>query len=229
MSNFNLMILAAGYGKRMQTLTHNIPKPLLKVNNKELLRHNIEFFINLGCKKIIINTHYLHKEIKYFIKKNFSRININLIFEPELLNTGGGIKNALNYFNNKNFLVTNSDILWTENNEFDVTNFIKKYDEVKACKLLIVENKKFKGLKKKEGDFNLENNLIKRWKKTDPCFYYSGLQIINPSIFNLIKENSFSINLLWDILIKYEKLEGKICNSFVTHIGDISSYKNFNN
>ena len=45
MTGFNLMILAAGYGKRMNKLTHSIPKPLLKINNKELLRHNIDFFL----------------------------------------------------------------------------------------------------------------------------------------------------------------------------------------
>ena len=45
MSNFNLMILAAGYGKRMQKLTNNTPKPLLKINNKELLAHNLNFFM----------------------------------------------------------------------------------------------------------------------------------------------------------------------------------------
>ena len=45
MINFNLMILAAGYGKRMEKLTNNTPKPLLKINNKELLSHNIDFFI----------------------------------------------------------------------------------------------------------------------------------------------------------------------------------------
>ena len=54
MTSFNLMILAAGYGKRMNNLTHSIPKPLLKINNKELLRHNIDFFTNLGCQKIIL-------------------------------------------------------------------------------------------------------------------------------------------------------------------------------
>ena len=63
------------------------------------------FFIKLGCNKIVINTHYLHNEIKIFVEKKFSNQNIKLIFEPELLNTGGGIKNALSYFDNKNFLI----------------------------------------------------------------------------------------------------------------------------
>jgi len=224
MKNFSLMILAAGYGKRMKHLTKEVPKPLLKINDRELLSYNIEFFLNLGCNKIVINTHYLHNEIKIFVEKKFSNNNINLIFEPELLNTGGGIKNALSYFGEKNFLVTNSDILWNDDNRKDINDFVSEYQKIKFCKLLLVENKKFKGLKKKEGDFKLENNLISRWEKNDPLLYFSGLQIINPNIFSQIKQYSFSMNLLWDILIEYNQLQGQISNSVVTHIGDINSY-----
>ena len=229
MKNFSLMILAAGYGRRMKYLTHTVPKPLLKINNRELLSYNIDFFIKLGCNKIIINTHYLHNEIKIFVEKKFSNQNIKLIFEPELLNTGGGIKNALRYFDNKNFLVTNSDILWNDDNAKDIYDFIKEYQEIRHCKLLLVENKKFKGLKKREGDFKLENDLISRWKINDPHLYFSGLQIINPNIFSQIKKDSFSMNLLWDILIKYNQLQGQITNSIVTHIGDINSYNEIKN
>ena len=103
MNKFNLMILAAGYGKRMKNLTESTPKPLLKINNKELLRHNIDFFINLGCEKIIINTHYLYDKINNFIKQYYANKNIKLTFEPILLNTGGGIKNALSHLGDKNF------------------------------------------------------------------------------------------------------------------------------
>ena len=229
MKSFSLMILAAGYGKRMKHLTKEVPKPLLKINDRELLSYNIDFFLNLGCNKIVINTHYLHNEIKIFVEKKFSNKNINLIFEPELLNTGGGIKNALSYFGEKNFLVTNSDILWNDNNRKDINDFIAEYQKIKFCKLLLVENKKFKGLKKKEGDFKLENNLISRWKKNDPHLYFSGLQIINPNIFSQIKQYSFSMNLLWDILIKYNQLQGQISNSVVTHIGDINSFNEIKN
>ena len=229
MKNFSLMILAAGYGKRMKHLTKEVPKPLLKINDKELLSYNIEFFLNLGCNKIVINTHYLHNEIKIFVEKKFSNNNINLIFEPELLNTGGGIKNALSYFGEKNFLVTNSDILWNDDNRKDINDFISEYQKIKFCKLLLVENKKFKGLKKKEGDFKLENDLIFRWERNDPHLYFSGLQIINPNIFSKIKQYSFSMNLLWDILIKNNQLQGQISSSVVTHIGDINSYNEIKN
>ena len=227
MTGFNLMILAAGYGKRMKKLTESKPKPLLKINNKELLRHNIDFFINLGCKKIVINTHYLYDKIQNFIEENYSNINIQLTYEPTLLNTGGGIKNALKFLGENNFLVTNVDILWKEKNKKDVLNFINNYQDIETCKLLLANENNFEGLKKPEGDFNFQNNLVTRWKKNDPHLYYTGLQIFNPIVFKLIEEVSFSLNKLWDLLIDKNNLHGEISCSKIVHIGDINAFNQF--
>ena len=229
MIRFNLMILAAGYGKRMQNLTKTKPKPLLRINNKELLRHNIDFFLTLGCKKIVINTHYLYEKIENFIRKNYSDIDIQLTYEKVLLNTGGGIKNALSLLGSNNFLVTNADILWKEDNKKDVLSFINNLHEIEACKLLLSKDINFKGLKKSSGDFTLKNMLIKRWKENDPYLYYAGLQIINPLIFDLIEDESFSVNTLWDKLIDNKKLQGKILNSNIAHIGDINAFNQIKN
>jgi len=221
------MILAAGYGKRMKNLTYSKPKPLLKIKNKELLRHNIDFFIDLGCKKIVINTHYLHEKIKYFIEQHYSNIDIKLTYEPTLLNTGGGIKNALNFLGHKNFLVANADIMLQEENKKDVKNFINKIQEIKTCKLLLAKDINFRGLKKSSGDFKLEDKLIKRWEKKDPHLYYTGLQIINPHIFKLVKDKSFSLNKLWDLLIANKDLQGQILDSNIVHVGDINAFNKF--
>ncbi len=227
MTSFNLMILAAGYGKRMNDLTDSTPKPLLKINNKELLRYNIDFFTNLGCEKIVINTHYLHDKIQHFIDEHYSNRNVKLSYEPTLLNTGGGIKNALSSLGDKNFIVTNSDILWKEENTKDVLKFINNYQEIETCKLLLAADSNFEGLKKSEGDFKYADNLVTRWKKNDPYLYYTGLQIINPLIFNLIEEVSFSLNKLWDLLIAKNDLKGEISNSNIVHIGDINAFNQF--
>ena len=106
-------------------------------------------------------------------------------------------------------------------------NFINRIYDVETCKLLLANKFNFKGLKKTTGDFKLENRLIKRWKVNDPYLYYTGLQIINPRIFNLIKETTFSINVLWNILITKANLEGEILNSDIAHIGDINTFKQF--
>ena len=112
MQNFTLMILSAGFGTRMQNLTRNIPKPQLKINNTTLIKNTINFFEKIGCNRFIINTHYLYKQFNDYLDLNFSDKKIISIYEPEILDTGGGIKNAIKFFDRKNFLVTNCDIFW---------------------------------------------------------------------------------------------------------------------
>ena len=140
MRKFTLMILAAGYGTRMLSLTKNKPKPLLKIKKNTLLENTLVFFEKLGCEKFIINTHYLHEQIDIFIKKKFPKKNIILNHEINILNTGGGIKNSIKYFNNKNIVVTNADIFWEENNKEDVIDFIKDIDDIQACSILLLKN-----------------------------------------------------------------------------------------
>lgn len=229
MRKFTLMILAAGYGTRMLSLTKNKPKPLLKIKKNTLLENTLVFFEKLGCEKFIINTHYLHEQIDIFIKKKFPKKNIILNHEINILNTGGGIKNSIKYFNNKNIVVTNADIFWEENNKEDVIDFIKDIDDIQACSILLLKNINAIGLNKDKGDFILENSLIERWRNNNPILYYSGLQIINPKIFNLTKKEKFSMNLIWDKLINKRKLTGKIMKSQWIHVGDINTINYINN
>ena len=229
MRKFTLMILAAGYGTRMLSLTKNKPKPLLKIKKNTLLENTLVFFEKLGCEKFIINTHFLHEQIDIFIKKKFPKKNIILNHEINILNTGGGIKNSIKYFNNKNIVVTNADIFWEENNKEDVIDFIKDIDDIQACSILLLKNINAIGLNKDKGDFILENSLIERWRNNNPILYYSGLQIINPKIFNLTKKEKFSMNLIWDKLINKRKLTGKIMKSQWIHVGDINTINYINN
>ena len=222
MRKFTLMILAAGYGSRMLPLTKQKPKPLIKIKNTTLLENTIIFFEKLGCNKIIINTHYFHEKIENFVKIKFPKKKIVLNHEISILNTGGGIKNSLGYFDNKNIVVTNSDIFWNKSNFDDVKKFIQDIDNIKACSILLLKKKYAIGLNKDKGDFILENDLIKKYIDNNPIIYYSGLQIINPVIFNLTEKENFSMHLIWDKLIKKRKLRGKLMKSKLIHIGDIN-------
>ena len=81
MNRFTVLILCAGFGKRMLDLTKNIPKPLLQINDQVLLGNSINFFCDIGCDEIFINTHYLHKQIENYLNKNYSNYPIKLIYE----------------------------------------------------------------------------------------------------------------------------------------------------
>ena len=98
---FSAMILAAGFGKRMLSLTDQIPKPLIEINKVSLLKNCIDFLFLIGCKKIVINTHYKHNLIFDFINNFYSSFNIEISYEKNLLDTAGGVKNAIKKFDDK--------------------------------------------------------------------------------------------------------------------------------
>ena len=89
------------------------------------------------------------------------------------------------------------------------------------CRLLLVEKKKAHGIDNKSGDFSLQNNIVKRWKKNDRILYYSGLQMINLDIFNNINFKKFSFNNIWDFQINKNALYGKLMSSNWYHVGDL--------
>ena len=224
MQKFSLLILCAGFGKRMLDLTADKPKPLLKVNNSSILENTIIFFQKIGCNKIFINTHYLHKKIETYILKKYKNNPINLVYEPSILGTGGGIKNIFNYINNENICVVNSDIFWRQHNKLDILNFLKDFNNVENCKILLSKENNFFGLKNKKGDFKIKNNIVFNWNSGDEVIYYSGLQIVSKKIFKNMPLN-FSINEVWQKLILKKGLKGEIISSDILHVGDKNSFR----
>ena len=188
------MILSAGYGKRLNPLTLSKPKPLLKIGEETLLSNTINLLLKLGIKEVVINVHYLGEQIiDYVEKKNFN-LNINILNEKnKILDTGGGILNAINYFKNEPFLTINPDTIWNIKYVEEINNMQKDFELNKKCKCkTLVVNRKKSFDKNFKGDFNLEKNLIKDNKNIK--YVYTGLQLIKPEVFNDVKKNSTSGN-----------------------------------
>ena len=119
------IILAAGYGKRLRPLTEKCPKPLLKIGDQTLLSNTINFLKKSGVKQIIINVYYLKDKIIEYIKKNNFNIDIIVVEEKEkILDTGGGILNAIEYFD-QSFICINPDTIWGSN----YIDLLKKLEE----------------------------------------------------------------------------------------------------
>ena len=225
----SVMILAAGYGNRLQPLTKKIPKPLITISGKTLLQNTLNFVLKLNCREIIINTHYKHEKINDFVKKNYSKENIIISYEKELLDTGGGVKNAIPLFTNNEVLIMNSDIFWISENLKDIKNFINNYKYEQICKLLLVPKKLAHGIYNNRGDFFIKNNLIYRFKKSQKIYYYSGVQIISLNIFKQFKQKNFSFNKIWNELIDKKLIYGDIMESKWFHVGDIKGLKEAEN
>lgn len=106
------MILAAGRGERMRPLTDRCPKPLLKAGGKPLIQHHIERCASAGYQHLVINTHYLGEQIQHQLGDG-SDFGVSIAWSPEqpqALETGGGIFQALPLLGSDPFLVINGDI-----------------------------------------------------------------------------------------------------------------------
>ena len=89
-------ILAAGFGKRLLPLTEHTPKPLLNINNTPMIEYILDAISSINIRKVHINSHYLSDKIEqYFMNRDSPYIKITK--EKKLLDTGGGIKNALKH------------------------------------------------------------------------------------------------------------------------------------
>ena len=105
-------VLGAGLGTRLRPLTDDLPKPLVPIFQKPLITFAFDHLIANGCTKLIVNTHRLAERFgETFSDGNYRDLRIALVYEPELLGTGGGIANVLTDFADEPFIVYSGDVL----------------------------------------------------------------------------------------------------------------------
>ena len=224
------IILAAGFGKRMRHLTHEVPKPLINFKGKPLIQYSIDFLESLNVQEIVINVHYKSDQIKEFVRSlNNSKIKIS-DESSEILDTGGGVKKAMGLINGKESIVINSDVLWNEEQASSLKEmdsmFVQNSCDSLLCLSPLKNTKGYKG----EGDFVfLNNNKIRRYQNNDQSpFVYCGAQIISIDSFIDFEEDVFSINKIWNRSISNDRLMGFKNNNDVFHIGSVETLDRFN-
>ena len=217
----NGMILAAGLGKRMQPITLKTPKPLIQIGNKNLLDRAIEMLIKHGVNEIVINVHHLADQIEDFVIKKKYNVKIRISHEKDfLLDTGGGILNATKSFKDP-FVVVNPDTLWSKVYSSELKNLEDSYfQKKKPCLLLVNKNLSFDDSFK--GDFNLQDGIVSRDNSNE--FIFTGLQILDQSVFNSTKDKIFSMNTIWNNLITNHSLIGVESNQKFYHLNTKEMY-----
>ena len=218
------LILCAGYGKRLNPITLDVPKPLLKINNVSVLDQCINLINKLGIENILLNTFYLKEQINNHLKNNHSNLNIKVIDDgKEILNTGGGILNMMSHSNDENFLIFNPDTVWNMDYLEEIKNMEKFFFSKNLDNLLFLVNKRLSFDKNLKGDFTLNDNKI--YKEVDNHFIYTGCQILNKKLFKSFNIKNFSISKVWDDLIKLEKLNGIESQKNFYHLTNLEVFK----
>lgn len=186
------MILAAGRGERMRPLTDTCPKPLLKVRGRPLIVWHIQNLVRAGITEIVINVHHLADQIieavgnghQYGAKITYSR-------EPEALETGGGIANALPLLGDKPFVVVAADAycphfdfeqVKTALQDTDMWGTPYAPDERDIAWLYLVNNPPHHP----EGDFAMKLYTLNN--HGEHKFTFSGIGVYRPEMFSSVQE-----------------------------------------
>tara|TARA_B100001989_G_scaffold238759_1_gene202451 strand:+ start:966 stop:1664 length:699 start_codon:yes stop_codon:yes gene_type:complete len=217
------MILAAGLGKRMQPLTLKIPKPLIEINKSTLLERAINLLVSHGVQEISINVHYLSDQIQSFINKKKFQVKITISKEEDLLlDTGGGVLKGTQNFGDNPFFVINPDTVWSKVYSEELKSIETIYLKNKKPTLLLV-NKKLSIDPSFQGDFNLNDKKIT--KDDENQFIFTGLQITNRGCLIDEKLKVFSMNKVWNKLIKDNNLQGLESNQKFYHLNTFDMYE----
>lgn len=213
------MILAAGRGERMRPLSLQKPKPLLEVGGRAMLDHAFDKLIAAGIKRAVVNAYYLAEQIEAHCA---GRRDIEIITsrEDELLDTGGGIKNALRHFDAP-FFALNADLPWMDGPNPGLQRMKEAWNPSRMdALLLLMPTGKACGFEAK-GDFALEKDG-RVWRKDLPPprpYVWISAQILKPELFAGISDKIFSNNLIWDDAETRGKLFGLQHDGSCYHVG----------
>lgn len=214
------MVLAAGYGKRMQPLTLTKPKPLFEVGSRTMLDHALDKLVAAGIKRAVVNTFYLADQIE---KHLATRKDIEIIIsrETELLDTGGGIKKALSHFGGKPFFALNADLPWMDGKTASLTHMASSWDPKKMdALLLLMPTQKARGFDS-AGDFAMapDGRLSRQNVPTPRPYVMLSAQILKPESFKDRSEKVFSNKLIWNEAEAQKKLYGTTHEGACYHVG----------
>ena len=217
-------ILCAGFGKRLNPLTLDTPKPLIKFKNIPVLETCINLIESLGIQQIALNTFYLKEQISNFINLKKFKSKITIIEDGEnILDTGGGINNMMKHTSEDNVLIFNPDTIWKKDYLNKIIEMEKMYFSKKIKNILLLVKKELSFDKNLNGDFDLKENLI--IKNNETKFIYTGCQIINKKLLSNYKDKIFSITNVWNDLIEKKELYGFETNNDFYHLTDLKTFK----
>jgi len=220
------IVLAAGFGKRVLPLTNATPKPLLKINNISLLTNTLNFLKKSGVKHFAINTHHLGEQIENFAESNKGIYDIKIFKEKEILGTGGGIRNALSFFQDKPFISINSDTIWSDEYLSPLKNLYKSFTKFNANSGLLMIQRENSFDKTLKGDFTIKSEpFLFRQSGDNNNLIFTGCQIINPILLKDKKNENFSIQPVWDEAIADNKMVGEVAQNIFYHVTDLTIYE----
>ena len=185
------LILAAGYGNRLRPYTDHTPKPLFPIAGRPLLDIAIEQLQKAGCRAVLVNTHHLHDRIEAFLASRSYDIEVSTRYEPRILGTGGAIKNAADFWDDRPFMVINADIVV----DLDLEAVYRAHCRRRPIATLVLcDNPEFNSVEVDGKDNRWIAGFHTRAghsRSIAGWLTFTGIQVLEPRVLDYIPANTF--------------------------------------
>lgn len=212
-------ILAAGFGTRLRPYTNDMPKPMVAVDGKPMIDHALEELAHAGIKRCVVNTHYKADILQQHLENREQAPATIISHEEDILDTGGGIKNALSHFAAP-FIIVSGDSVWENASHQNTLQAMRDAWNPKIMDILILlQPTDTMTLTKGVGDYDLdEKGRATRCKDKDGQYMWTSIRINTPDIFNAAPDGPFSYLQLLDAAQEKGRLYGIVHEGIWHHI-----------
>ena len=212
----DVMLLAAGLGRRMQPLTAQRPKPLIEVAGVALINRVIANARAEGATRFAVNAHHLADQM---VAHFAGHADFSVIVEPGLLGTGGGVRNVLPHLASDPILVMNTDAFWPAGTDRPLTRLLKRHRALAAdISLLCVHPIRATGFGRSH-DFCLDPAGRVTYDFGLPVIY-AGVAVVERRVFDGTPEGAFSFYRLIEKALAEGRLAGAPLDAPWFHVGD---------
>ena len=219
------IVLAAGRGSRLRPWTDRLPKPLVPVAGRALIDWQLASLAAQGVRRVVINSCYLADMLEAHLRSHAYPLEIHISRESRLLETGGGILKAMALLEPGPFFALNADMIVWPPDQAPLARLVAKLRAHAQAKLglLLYPRERALGIRA-PGDFHCrEGALTRRGRERTAPYLFSGIQWLDPKVFDGSEPEAFSMNRIYDRLLQMQPalLRGVIQeNGMLLHVGD---------
>jgi MurNAc alpha-1-phosphate uridylyltransferase len=213
------MVLAAGLGTRLRPVTDMIPKPLVEINGRPLIDHAIERLVSAGVERVVVNVHYRAAMIaEHLTSRDHPRIELSE--ETELLDTGGGVAQALPLLGEA-FFVVNGDVFWLDGKDSALLRLARAFDPAAVDAILLLQRTATAVGYEGSGDYFLDalGKPRRRREREVAPYLFAGIQLLHRRLFDTTPGPVFSLVRLFDRAEAAGRLHAIVHDGEWYHVG----------